>query len=188
MKTSTGGEALVLRRMELVDISQAVAIERDSDLAAIWDHDDFRRLVHSKDYHPVVLATNSGTLLGYLVFQHANEGVPMEYCQLTCLVTARAYRRQGVARTLLIWLQTCDEEGIQRGALGTCVRESDLPVQQLLKACRFFCDGISSDAYDCPPEPGYIFWWRRSEDPLFTGGSTPSTASATIHPSGPTPA
>lgn len=146
-------ESLILRRMELSDLEQVLAIENDA-FSSPWSHSSF---VHELVQNPRALylvAESDGRVVGY-----AGMWVIFDEGHITNVAVHSAHRRSGVARKLLAALAEQGAFlGVDRYTLE--VRVSNIPAQTLYGSIGFRIAGTRKQYYQDNNEDAWIMWWE----------------------------
>lgn len=143
---------MIVRQMELDDISQVAEIEKNT-FSIPWSEASFRDTLSREDTLYLV-AEEQGEILGYCGFwQSLDEG------EIPNVAVKGGYRRRGVGEALLkaLFLQ-----GAERGitAFTLEVRAGNAAALLLYEKLGFRAVGMRPDFYRKPVEDAVIMWKR----------------------------
>jgi ribosomal-protein-alanine N-acetyltransferase len=129
-----------IRRGEAGDLEAVAAIQSASPQAAHWQVQDYLQ----QDFR---VASSGNALAGFLVARTLTEG---EY-EILNLAVALAFRREGVARSLLrAYLESV------KGSVYLEVRESNAAARNLYKSMGFQEVAVRPGYYESPPDTGIV--------------------------------
>jgi [ribosomal protein S18]-alanine N-acetyltransferase len=141
------------------DIPQIMALEKQSQAAAHWGLEEYRRLVGSAQ--GVVLVAEGGSLpaplaaspslLGFLVARQ----IPDDW-ELENIVVATSVCRKGIASLLLKALIATARE-TRSGAIFLEVRDSNAPARALYEKAGFCLQGTRKNYYERPEEDAILY-------------------------------
>ena len=144
---------LTVRPMEAKDLCRVTAIEKET-FSIPWSEKAFSDSMNLPYTIYLVAETPDAQIAGYCgLYQVFSEG------EITNVAVAPAYRRQGVAGTMLTQLL---EQGKHRGieSFFLEVRRSNLSARRLYEKLGFCGDGIRKNFYEKPREDAVILWKR----------------------------
>lgn len=148
--TSSAPPTLIVRWMVKEDLPRVLLLERKAGDEDIWQDVDFYKFL-ARARRGSLVAIQNKKIVGFLVFR--SRRYDNECLRLVAPDTPTA---------LALVKHLSDlPEGRSRNTIVMDVRESNLPLQQLLKACGFLCGKIIRGKFDTPPEAGYHFLRRR---------------------------
>ena len=143
---------VTVREMKASDVEAVSEIEREA-FSMPWSAEDFLEMVEA-DYAHYYVAESNGRIVGCCGVRNLmGEG------EITNVVVAASYRRQGIGRQMLEYLL----REVKTLGIGDCtleVRVSNTPAIRLYESLGFQGEGIRPNFYEKPVEDALIMWKR----------------------------
>ena len=143
---------MTVREMQLDDLSEVIEIEKQN-FSIPWTEMGFFSFF-LRDDTLFLVAEEEGKILGYMgIMMVLDEG------EITNVVVAASYRRQGIGRQMLEYLL----REVKTLGIGDCtleVRVSNTPAIRLYESLGFQGEGIRPNFYEKPVEDALIMWKR----------------------------
>lgn len=143
---------VIIREMKASDVEAVSEIEREA-FSMPWSAEDFLEMVEA-DYAHYYVAESNGRIVGCCGVRNLmGEG------EITNVVVAASYRRQGIGRQMLEYLL----REVKTLGIGDCtleVRVSNTPAIRLYESLGFHGEGVRPRFYEKPVEDALIMWKR----------------------------
>lgn len=138
--------------MNMTDMREAVAIDRESFPHQPWTLDDFR-FMNSRPYTTCKVADMDGHAAGYVVYTMLRcKGLFVER-----IGVAADARRRGVGRMLIEHVVRVLRHSDARKVIALKVREGNLDAQLFYRSLGFKCVRVSQGHYAYLNEDAYVF-------------------------------
>ena len=143
---------VTVREMKASDVEAVSEIEHEA-FSMPWSAEDFLEMVEA-DYAHYYVAESNGRIVGCCGVRNLmGEG------EITNVVVAASYRRQGIGREMLEYLL----REVKTLGIGDCTleeRESNTPEISLYESLGFHGEGVRPRFYEKPVEDALIMWKR----------------------------
>ena len=143
---------VTVREMKASDVEAVSEIEHEA-FSMPWSAEDFLEMVEA-DYAHYYVAESNGRIVGCCGVRNlVGEG------EITNVVVAASYRRQGIGRQMLEYLL----REVKTLGIGDCtleVRVSNTPAIRLYESLGFHGEGVRPRFYEKPVEDALIMWKR----------------------------
>ncbi len=143
---------VTVREMKASDVEAVSEIEHEA-FSMPWSAEDFLEMVEA-DYAHYYVAESNGRIVGCCGVRNLmGEG------EITNVVVAASYRRQGIGRQMLEYLL----REVKTLGIGDCtleVRVSNTPAIRLYESLGFHGEGVRPRFYEKPVEDALIMWKR----------------------------
>ena len=143
---------VTVREMKASDVEAVSEIEHEA-FSMPWSSEDFLEMVEAEYAHYYVAESN-GRIVGCCGVRNLmGEG------EITNVVVAASYRRQGIGRQMLEYLL----REVKTLGIGDCtleVRVSNTPAIRLYESLGFHGEGVRPRFYEKPVEDALIMWKR----------------------------
>ena len=143
---------VIIREMKASDVEAVSEIEHEA-FSMPWSAEDFLEMVEA-DYAHYYVAESNGRIVGCCGVRNLmGEG------EITNVVVAASYRRQGIGRQMLEYLL----REVKTLGIGDCtleVRVSNTPAIRLYESLGFHGEGVRPRFYEKPVEDALIMWKR----------------------------
>ncbi len=140
---------MLIRKMELKDVDQIVAIEQDL-FSSPWQKEDFIYEIEKNAFSTILIVEESQEIAGYLGMWNLGDQT-----QITTLGVVEKYQRRGFARALL---KKCDEIARYLGYdnISLEVRVSNYQAINLYQSCGFKTVAVRKGYYQDNHEDAYL--------------------------------
>lgn len=143
---------VTVREMKASDVEAVSEIEHEA-FSMPWSAEDFLEMAEA-DYAHYYVAESDGKIVGCCGIRNlVGEG------EITNVVVAASYRRQGIGRQMLEYLL----KEVKALGIGDCtleVRVSNTPAIRLYESLGFHGEGVRPRFYEKPVEDALIMWKR----------------------------
>lgn len=153
MTAEEAGEP-VAKLATLEDIDKLVFLENSSGSEDLWDRADFETILKEKKIR-IVFLEHSGVPTSYIAVEVKRKEIII---WSLCVHPDRRRHRHGSA--ILSWLKKTNLTSFGNLLITSVVRESDLTAQLFLRHNQFRCTKTLRDAWECPPENGFLFQYK----------------------------
>lgn len=144
----------VARIATLKDLDKLLYLENVSGSEDIWNRSDFESVFKDSKIK-IVLLEQDNHPTSYIAIEVKKKDIVI---WSLCVHPDKRRKRHG--STIISWLKKTNKESFGNLRITSVVRESDLPAQLFFKANRFRCVEVLEDAWECPPEPGFLFQYK----------------------------
>lgn len=144
----------VARIATIQDLDKLLYLENISGSEDIWNRSDFQT-IFTNGKIKIVLLEEKQNPTSYIAMEVKKKDIII---WSICVHPDKRRRRHGSA--ILSWLKKTNKESFGALKMTTVVRESDLQTQLFFKANLFRCVEVIDDAWECPPEPGFLFQYK----------------------------
>jgi [ribosomal protein S18]-alanine N-acetyltransferase len=139
-----------VRRYREADLESVYAIDRDSSTGKPWNAKQWG-LILSEDNVFMNVATLKGQVVGFIVYRN----FPLS-TEVLNLAVHKEFRRQGIASALLS-KEIVKLEKFVKDKIFLMVRETNYPMQCLLRKFSIKCVNVARNYYEDTDEDGFFF-------------------------------
>lgn len=144
----------IARIATLKDLDKLIYLENLSGAEDIWNKSDFESIFKNAKIKIVLLEQNEMPT-SYIAMEVKKKDIII---WSLCVHPDKRRRRHG--STILTWLKKTNKESFGDLKITSVVRESDLGAQLFFRSNMFRCVEVIDDAWECPPEPGFLFQYK----------------------------
>ena len=139
----------------IIDLIPSLLIIEEECFSNPWHEESFVELMNNKDALLLAAIDKDDKVVGYIsLLNVVGEG------QILNVAVREAYRRRGIAQTLVSEAMRQASAGFSDTEFTLEVRKSNMGARALYEKLGFICEGIRPGYYSDPVEDACIYWNR----------------------------